>query len=191
MRFIEGLDALDDLDLGALYGDSLESHSVVSVGVFDGVHQGHRHLMSRLSAEAARTGRLAGVVTFRNHPASVLGQNFKPRYLTSVEERLRLIKALGCLVTKKVALLLFKSLKDPNPLIRSQAAKGLGNFRNEKTIVPLSALLEDPNWWCRTHAAYAISKTGPAGIEFLENRLETTRNLSAKKIIRQVLNEQI
>lgn len=107
------------------------------------------------------------------------------------EERLRLIKALGCLVTKKVALLLFKSLKDPNPLIRSQAAKGLGNFRNEKTIVPLSALLEDPNWWCRTHAAYAISKTGPAGIEFLENRLETTRNLSAKKIIRQVLNEQI
>ena len=81
-----------DQELGSF---SPEGESVLTIGVFDGVHQGHRHLMSRLSAEAARTGRLAGVVTFRNHPASVLGQNFKPRYLTSVEERLRLITELG------------------------------------------------------------------------------------------------
>lgn len=108
----------------------------------------------------------------------------------NTEERLRLIKVLGSLATKNVVPVLFKSLKDPHPLIRSQAAKGLGNFRNEKTIVPLSALLEDPNWWCRTHAAYAIAKTGPMGKDFLENRLESTKNLSAKNIIRQVLNEQ-
>jgi len=107
----------------------------------------------------------------------------------NTEERLRLIKALGNLSTKNVISILLKSLKDPNPLIRSQAAKGLGKFSNEKAILPLSALLEDPNWWCRTHAAYAIFKTGPTGIEFLENRLETTRNLATKKMILQVLND--
>ncbi len=107
----------------------------------------------------------------------------------NTEERLRLIKALGNLTTKNVISILLKSLKDPNPLIRSQAAKGLGNFNNEKAIAPLSALLEDSNWWCRTHAAYAIFKTGPVGIEFLENRLETTRNLSTKNMIHQVLND--
>ena len=107
----------------------------------------------------------------------------------NTEERLRLIKALGSLTTKNVISILLKSLKDPNPLIRSQAAKGLGNFQSEKAIVPLSALLEDSNWWCRTHAAYAIFKTGPTGVEFLENRLETTRNLATKNMILQVLND--
>ena len=107
----------------------------------------------------------------------------------NTEERLRLIKALGSLATADVAPVLLKSLKDPNPLIRSQSAKGLGNFLDEKTIVPVSALLEDPNWWCRTHAAHAIFKTGPTGIEFLENRLESTRNLATKNMIRQVLSE--
>ena len=66
--------------------------SVLTIGVFDGVHRGHGHLLSRLVAKASNAERLAGVVTFRNHPASVLKPGFKPRYLASVGERLRLIK---------------------------------------------------------------------------------------------------
>lgn len=66
--------------------------SVLTIGVFDGVHRGHSHLLSRLVAKARSAGRLAGVVTFHNHPASVLQPGFKPRYLTSVDERLRLIE---------------------------------------------------------------------------------------------------
>ena len=72
-----------------------ERESVLAIGVFDGVHRGHQHLISHLTAEAKRRGYLAGVVTFRNHPASVLDPDFKPHYLTSVEERLGLIKDLG------------------------------------------------------------------------------------------------
>jgi riboflavin kinase/FMN adenylyltransferase len=74
---------------------SPERESVLTIGVFDGVHRGHRHLISHLRAEANRSGWLGGVLTFRNHPASVLRPDFDPRYLTGVKERLSLIKELG------------------------------------------------------------------------------------------------
>ena len=74
---------------------SPELESVLTIGVFDGVHRGHRHLISELITEARGTGRLAGIVTFRNHPTSVLSPDFKARYLTTVEERLHLIEELG------------------------------------------------------------------------------------------------
>ena len=74
---------------------SRDRDSWLSIGVFDGVHRGHRHLLKQLIAEAASAGHLAGVVTFRNHPASVLRPDFQPRYLSSVEERVRLIGDAG------------------------------------------------------------------------------------------------
>ena len=74
---------------------SADCDSVLTVGVFDGVHRGHRHLIGQLRREATAQGRLAGVVTFREHPCAVLRPDFTPRYLTTVEERLRLIRDLG------------------------------------------------------------------------------------------------
>lgn len=74
---------------------SPERDSWVTIGVFDGVHRGHQHLFSRLIAAAAASGSLAGVVTFRNHPASVLRPDFQPRYLSGVEERLMRIADAG------------------------------------------------------------------------------------------------
>ena len=74
---------------------SSDRDSILTVGVFDGVHLGHRHLIARLTEEAAAAGCRPGIVTFRNHPASVLRADFKPRYLTSLDERLSLLRALG------------------------------------------------------------------------------------------------
>ena len=74
---------------------SPERESVLTIGVFDGVHRGHRYLMDLLVREAAEKSLLAGVVTFRNHPASVLRTDFKPSYLTHLDERLRLIRETG------------------------------------------------------------------------------------------------
>ena len=72
-----------------------ERDTMITIGVFDGVHRGHRHLIARLIREAADTGRLAGVVTFRSHPASILRADFVPQYLTSLDERIHLLKELG------------------------------------------------------------------------------------------------
>jgi riboflavin kinase/FMN adenylyltransferase len=72
-----------------------QRESLLTIGVFDGVHRGHRHLIARLVEQAAAMGRLAGVVTFRGHPAELLDPTFRLQYLTSLEERVRLLEDLG------------------------------------------------------------------------------------------------
>ncbi|MBI4338373.1 MAG: bifunctional riboflavin kinase/FAD synthetase [Chloroflexi bacterium] len=75
----------------------------LSVGVFDGVHMGHRHLLDLLKAQAAQSGCLAGVVTFCNHPRAVLSPGASIPLLTSPEERVRLLHGLGIPVVAPVA----------------------------------------------------------------------------------------
>jgi riboflavin kinase/FMN adenylyltransferase len=67
----------------------------LTVGVFDGVHRGHRHLLSALVSEAGKAGLASGVLTFRNHPSSVLRPDFEPRYLTTLESRIDLLESSG------------------------------------------------------------------------------------------------
>ena len=75
-----------------LEGLGLEGGAAVTIGVFDGVHLGHRSLLSRLKEVAGRRGISSVVLTFRNHPASVLRAGFEPRYLTVPDERVRLLR---------------------------------------------------------------------------------------------------
>ncbi len=69
--------------------------STVTIGVFDGVHRGHRHLIAQLMREARSAATLAGVVTFKNHPITVLRPGAQVHFLTDLDERVRLLKALG------------------------------------------------------------------------------------------------
>ncbi|MCH8989541.1 MAG: adenylyltransferase/cytidyltransferase family protein, partial [Chloroflexi bacterium] len=68
--------------------------TVVTVGVFDGVHQGHRHLLRQVVRLAG--GRyIPTVVTFSNRPITVLRPGTEPSYLTTPEQRIDLIKQQG------------------------------------------------------------------------------------------------
>jgi riboflavin kinase/FMN adenylyltransferase len=74
---------------------ALDKPSALSIGVFDGVHLGHRYLMDQL-IESARTGDLlAGVLTFDRHPDELLAPDKDIRYLTTFEEKLDLLSELG------------------------------------------------------------------------------------------------
>jgi len=81
-----------DEDLSQL---SVERDSALTIGVFDGVHRGHVHLIRRLISEAKSAGMLSGVVTFRNHPKTVLRPDFKTNYISDLDERIRLLKEHG------------------------------------------------------------------------------------------------
>lgn len=69
--------------------------SAVTVGVFDGVHRGHIHLIDAVKRRAAGAGLRSVVVTFRNHPLSVLRPDFEPEYLCTVDDRVALLGAAG------------------------------------------------------------------------------------------------
>lgn len=68
--------------------------AVVSVGVFDGVHRGHRAILEANLARARTLDAVPTVVTFRGHPkALLLGR--APKTLTSLEHRLALFAEAG------------------------------------------------------------------------------------------------
>ena len=74
----------------------------LSIGVFDGVHLGHLHLIDVLVREAAKADCIPGVVTFRNHPREVLNGGLHVSWLTTEEERERLLRQAGIEVVAPV-----------------------------------------------------------------------------------------
>lgn len=73
-----------------------DSGSIVTVGMFDGVHLGHRHIVRTLLTEAAQRGLRPRVLTFDCHPRSVLGRSSDSHALLSdASERLQLLQSLG------------------------------------------------------------------------------------------------
>jgi riboflavin kinase / FMN adenylyltransferase len=69
--------------------------SVVTIGVFDGVHVGHRAIVARAVADAAELGASSVVVTFDPHPASVVRPDAAPLLLGDVGQRVDLLASLG------------------------------------------------------------------------------------------------
>ena len=63
----------------------------LTIGFFDGVHQGHRYLLQQLEELATANGLSAAAVTFDRHPRTVVQPNFVPTLLTTQEEKLDLL----------------------------------------------------------------------------------------------------
>ncbi len=67
----------------------------VAIGSFDGVHRGHQALLQRMAAEARAAGMRTAALTFFPHPRRVL-HTLPPRfYLTTLDERVRLLAEQG------------------------------------------------------------------------------------------------
>lgn len=80
--------------------------AAVTIGVFDGVHRGHQHLVGHLLDRARAEGLASVAVTFNPHPRAVLRPGTAITYLTSLEERVELLHGLGL---DSVAVLSFTS----------------------------------------------------------------------------------
>lgn len=70
--------------------------AVVATGFFDGVHLGHRRVISALVSSARERAEEAIVVTFATHPRAVLQQDARTlRLLSSPAEKAAMLKRLG------------------------------------------------------------------------------------------------
>ena len=72
-----------------------QRESLLTIGVFDGVHAGHRYLLNKLRQRAAEKNLLSGVVTFNPHPQSVLHPGKHLPWLNSLEDRIEAFRNLG------------------------------------------------------------------------------------------------
>jgi riboflavin kinase / FMN adenylyltransferase len=69
--------------------------AVVTVGMFDGVHRGHRALLDRVTAEATARNLPAAAVTFDRHPLAVLRPGSEPPLLTTLDRKVELLGEAG------------------------------------------------------------------------------------------------
>jgi riboflavin kinase / FMN adenylyltransferase len=83
MQIVRSLDAYH-ADAGLL----------LTIGVFDGVHVGHRAVLERLRANRS-PGVLAGALTFEHHPHAFLHPGHAPKALTTVAEKINLLDECG------------------------------------------------------------------------------------------------
>ena len=72
-----------------------QEETLLTIGVFDGVHVGHRHLLERLQQRASEKDLVSGVVTFDPHPQSVLHPHNQLPWLMKLEDRIKAFQELG------------------------------------------------------------------------------------------------
>ena len=60
---------------------------IATIGVFDGVHRGHQHLISMVTAQAERCGAASMVITFDRQPRQVFDAAYQPQVLSTLDEK--------------------------------------------------------------------------------------------------------
>lgn len=65
----------------------IETGIVAGIGFFDGVHSGHRSLISNIISTAQSRDMSSAVITFRNHPREVLHSDYCPQLINTFEEK--------------------------------------------------------------------------------------------------------
>ena len=68
---------------------------VATIGFFDGVHCGHRFLISQVLEQAREEGLQSMVITMDCHPKTIVKTDYVPCLLTTTEERVSLLKKCG------------------------------------------------------------------------------------------------
>jgi len=69
--------------------------SLVAMGIFDGVHSGHRKILQELAGHAKARGLASTVVTFDPHPSVLLAPEHRPRLLMTLDQRLEAFGQAG------------------------------------------------------------------------------------------------
>jgi len=67
----------------------------LAIGFFDGVHLGHQQIIRQTIADARKHGDLALVITFDQHPNTVVAPSRVPPLIYSLPQKLRTIESLG------------------------------------------------------------------------------------------------
>ncbi len=135
-----------------LAGFTPDRDTLLTIGVFDGVHLGHQRLIAELIQQARQKDLLAGVVTFRQHPEDLFSSGSRLPFLTDIKTRTKLLKEEGVdfivtlsftkvlagLSARQFMNLLQKHLRMRGLVIGTDFALGKGREGNTHAIQQLS-----------------------------------------------------
>ena len=158
-----------------------------TIGVFDGVHTGHRFLLQQLHDESVRRGLRSMVVTFGIHPAEALGRPVPP-LLTTTEERRQ---ALGHLRDEGLidSIVVLEDVKD----IMTMTAEGFMTMLKERFGVAMVLMGYDHRFGCEQSADTAFYREAGKriGIEVARARVSDAAEgfCPQSTVIRRLLAE--
>lgn len=84
MQVLRDLNQLPDL-----------SGSVITIGTFDGVHTGHYEIIQKITASAKAIGGKSVIITFHPHPRHIITPESPVYYLTTLEEKIKILEQYG------------------------------------------------------------------------------------------------
>ena len=93
--------------------------SVITIGVFDGVHRGHQRIVGTAVEEARRRGLRSVVITFDPHPDEVVRPGTHPPLLAGTKRRIELLEGLGADAVVVVPFTLELSRMAPDDFVQS------------------------------------------------------------------------
>lgn len=108
--------------------DTFDGNSIVTIGVFDGVHSGHQKLLGLLDEKAKQENLKRVVITFDVHPASIIAPERAPHMLVSLARKLELLEESGCVDAVLVV-----------PFTQSRVAQSAQDFVTEVIVNQLHA----------------------------------------------------
>jgi riboflavin kinase/FMN adenylyltransferase len=100
--------------------------SVVTIGVFDGVHRGHQLVIGRLVTRARELGVPAVVITFDPHPSEVVRPGSQPPLLSTQELRADLLERLGVDAVLVLPFTLERCRQEASDFVREVLVDALG-----------------------------------------------------------------
>ncbi len=132
-----------------------EREMLLTIGVFDGVHRGHKFLISELLKKARESNFLSGIITLSRPPEELFNPESKVPYLTTLDDRMRLLKQTGAdtviplifnediaaLTAREFVLLLKRCLKMRGLVIGEDFALGRMRRGNPAYLAKLGAEL--------------------------------------------------
>ena len=100
--------------------------TVVTLGNFDGVHRGHREVLTRVVREASVRGATSVAVTFEPHPIAVLYPDRAPAAVMSLGQRLDALEAVGLGATLVLEFTPEFAQQTPEEFVRATFVEALG-----------------------------------------------------------------
>jgi riboflavin kinase / FMN adenylyltransferase len=100
--------------------------SCATIGNFDGVHMGHRRLLTRVKDRSQAKNMVGLVLTFDPHPLTVVGSGKSPPFITSLARKLELIESYGPELTVVMPFTKKLAAMEPEDFVREYLLQGLG-----------------------------------------------------------------